>query len=121
MSAKKGYPTIDVKRTGLNLKRICKERQISISELQSYLGLACPQTVYRWFSGQAVPSLDHLYALSSLLKLPMEKLLVKERLTGQNSVYVLMKEQQIIKNWEFIMRMTNYQKRRRGILQEIQK
>lgn len=113
MDKKENYPTIDVKRTGLNLKRICQENHLSIAVLQNYLGLSCPQTVYRWFSGHAVPSLDHLYALSHLLKLPIEKLLVKERLLGRNCVYILVRETMLVKNWEFIMRMMNYQSKQK--------
>jgi len=117
MLGKKGYPTIDVKRTGLNLKRICQERKLSVLELQRYLGLACPQTIYRWFSGQAIPSLDHLFALSSLLKLPMEKLLVKEQLFGENLIIVKMNEQEIIINWLFFMRLKSYYGKRQTIPQ----
>ena len=103
------YPTIDMKRTGWNLKRICEDRHISVTELQHFLGLSCPQSIYRWFSGQAVPSVDHLFALASLFKLPMEKLLVKKLFLEKNSLYFFMTEQPLVKNWEFIMRMMNYQ------------
>ena len=78
MLEKKEYPVIDMKRTGLNLKRICEERHLSVAELQSFLGLSCPQTVYRWFSGQTIPNIDNLFALGNLLNLPIEKLLVRE-------------------------------------------
>lgn len=50
------YPIIDIKRTGWNLKRICKERNISAVKLQTFLGLSCPQTVYHWFSGKTILS-----------------------------------------------------------------
>jgi len=111
MLKEKGYPTIDVKRTGLNLKRLCKENSLSVALLQDYLGLACPQTIYRWFSGQALPSLDHLFALSYLLDLPIEKILVKELLFKTGSMVVMVHEPQIIKNWEFIMRAMDYRKK----------
>ena len=112
------YPVIDMKRTGQNLKRICEERRISVMELQSFLGLSCPQTVYHWFSGQAVPSVDNLFALANLLEVPMEKILVKRLFAGKNSFYFLMTEQPWMKGWEFIMRMMNYQSKNRVIMQQ---
>lgn len=117
MMGKMEYPTIDMKRTGQNLKRIFDERQISVGELQSFLGLSCPQTVYHWFSGQAVPSVDNLFALSNLLKIPMEKLLVKRLFSGKNCLYFLMIEQPLVKEWEFIMRMMNYRSRSQHMMQ----
>ncbi len=113
MLEKKEYPVIDMKRTGLNLKRICEERHLSVAELQSFLGLSCPQTVYRWFSGQTIPNIDNLFALGNLLNLPIEKLLVRELFSKKNSLYIWIIDQSLIRNWEFIMRMLNYQNRKR--------
>jgi len=41
-------------------------------DIQTYLGLSCVQTVYRWLDGTNIPSVDNLYALSSLLHVDME-------------------------------------------------
>ena len=35
-----------------------------------------PQSVYRWLSGTTLPSVDHLLALSFLLKIKIEDILV---------------------------------------------
>lgn len=110
------YPIIDIKRTGFNLKRICEDRKISAVELQNFLGLSCPQTVYRWFSGQAIPSVDNLFALGKLLELPIEKLLVRKLFLNKNSLYILMTEATVVKGWEFTMRILCYQNRRREII-----
>ena len=40
------------------------------------LHLSYPQSIYRWFKGIILPSVDHLYVLSRLLKIHMEDLLV---------------------------------------------
>lgn len=48
----------------------------SVKEIQEFLHLSCPQPVYRWFKGQILPSLDHLYVLSRLLGVHMEELIV---------------------------------------------
>lgn len=44
--------------------------------IQEYLNLSCPQPIYRWFKGQNLPTVEKLYALSILLGVHMEELLV---------------------------------------------
>ena len=72
------YQNIDMRLTGLWLKRCTTQKGYSAKELQHYLHLSCPQPVYRWFKGQVLPSVNHLYCLSKLLELHMEALLVPE-------------------------------------------
>lgn len=73
------YPVIDVQETGRQLKRECDRRHVSPRELQEFLGLAALQSVYGWFQGRALPSLDNFYALSCYLGMRMEELLVPRR------------------------------------------
>lgn len=75
MTTYDSYSNIDLVKTGRRLKWLVKRRRYSVRELQALLHLACPQPVYRWFKGQAMPSVDHLYALSRLLCVHMEDLL----------------------------------------------
>lgn len=104
------YPTIDMVRTGRNLKKICEEKNISILMLQDYLGFACPQSIYRWFYGKALPSVDNLFALSHLFEMPMEKLLIKEQLVEADSFFFVCKENKIINQWNTNRRMLHYKK-----------
>lgn len=47
-----------------------------VKYIQEYLNLSCPQPIYRWFKGQNLPTVEKLYALSILLGVHMEELLV---------------------------------------------
>ncbi len=78
------YPNIDIIKTGLCLKRHIKQAGYTVKQIQEYLHLSCPQPVYRWFKGQTLPSIDHLYALSKLLRMSMDELIV-----AQNQALVL--------------------------------
>lgn len=73
------YPDIDVMKTGINLKERIRSAGYSVKEIQQYLHLSCPQPVYRWFKGKALPSVDHFYALSRLLNVHMEELIVPKQ------------------------------------------
>lgn len=70
------YPNIDLKLTGKNIKRLISESKYSVKQIQEYLHLSCPQPIYRWFQGKMLPSIDHAYALSQLLRVHMEELLI---------------------------------------------
>lgn len=72
------YPNIDMQRTGALLKKKVEEAGYTVRELQEKLRLSCPQPIYRWFKGKVLPSINHLYALSQLLHVHMEELLVPE-------------------------------------------
>ena len=47
-----------------------------VKYIQEYLNLSCPQLIYRWFKGQNLPTVEKFYALSILLGVHMEELLV---------------------------------------------
>lgn len=78
MKEKGTYSNIDMKKTGLRLKRLVSEAGYTVKDLQNYLQLSCPQPIYRWYKGQILPSVDHLLMLSELLNVHMEDLLVKK-------------------------------------------
>ena len=70
------FPVIDIKETGKNLKAMCRQANLSAQQIQQQLCLSCPQTVYKWFSGENIPSIENLFALSLLLGVTMEEIIV---------------------------------------------
>lgn len=69
------YPVIDMKLTGRRIKEVCRARGISVKSVQEYMNFSSVQSVYDWFHGKSLPSLDNFYALSRLLGMPMEDLI----------------------------------------------
>lgn len=72
---KKPNVTLDLELSGEKLHTAIKESGYSVKELQYMLYLECPNPIYRWMRGKALPSIDHLYRLSLILNVPMEDLL----------------------------------------------
>jgi len=70
------YPVIDLKKTGKNIRTLREERNLTVNDVMRYLNLDYPQAVYRWQEGKALPTVDHLLALSMLLEVRMEDILV---------------------------------------------
>ena len=54
-------------------------RGITVQDVKVHLSLGCVQSVYHWLDGQSLPTLDNLYALSELLQVPMDMLVVGTR------------------------------------------
>ena len=72
------YPVIDLKATGQNLRRLWREKCYRVVDLQTYLGMEYPQAIYNWQSGRNLPSIDHLYAISKLLQVTVNDILVEQ-------------------------------------------
>lgn len=66
---------IDMKKTGTKIKALCKLRHITVKDIQRELCISAHQSVYDWFSGKTLPSLDNMYRLSKLLNVHMEDML----------------------------------------------
>lgn len=66
---------IDMKKTGAKIKALCKERNITVKDIQKELYIGAFQSVYDWFSGKTLPSVDNLYRLSKLLNVRMEDMI----------------------------------------------
>lgn len=75
------YQPIDQIKTGARIKKMLKTARYEVKDIQKYLHLSCPQSIYRWFKGKILPSVEHLCALSRLLNVHMEDMLV---LQGQS-------------------------------------
>ena len=73
----KAYPTIDPEATGRQIARLRKERGLTVRDMQDWFGFDAPQAIYKWQKGQTLPSVDNLYALSVLLEVPMNAILVQ--------------------------------------------
>lgn len=70
------YQPIDLIATGKRLKELAEKAGLSVRKIQYCLQLAYPQPIYRWYRGEILPSINHLYMLSLLLDVHMEDLLV---------------------------------------------
>lgn len=75
----KKYPRIDVRRTGQRIKQIMKSCGLTTRDIQEYLDLISIQSIYHWFDGRNLPSLDNLYALSELFHVPVDEMLCGNR------------------------------------------
>ncbi len=72
------YPVIDQVLTGANITKCRKNKQYSIQQVASFMGSESPVAVYKWERGGALPTVDHLYALSKLLDVSMDYIIIEQ-------------------------------------------
>ena len=76
-----------------------------VKYIQTYLQLSCPQSIYRWYKGKALPSLEHLSALSKLLHVHMEELLVFQGETPLADIISVVKAPKIKRMLTYVMHL----------------
>ena len=70
------FPVIDLVATGSNIQRLRQEHGLTVRDLQRYFGFEEPRAIYKWQKGETLPTVDNLYALGILLKIPIDSILV---------------------------------------------
>lgn len=60
-----------------------RRKELSVKDIQQYLGLGSVQSVYHWLNGISIPTIDNLYALSELFQV-----LIDDMICGSRKKYV---------------------------------
>ncbi len=71
-------PVIDMVRTGQNIARLRKQAGLSVRDLQDVFGFATPQAIYKWQQGVALPTIDNLVVLATVLQVRLDDILVTD-------------------------------------------
>lgn len=71
-------PTINMIETGKNIKTIMKLNNIKIVQVQQILGFNTSQAIYKWFRGEAMPTIDNMVVLAATLNTTIDNLIVTE-------------------------------------------
>lgn len=79
------FPVIDLAATGKNIVSLRCKRGLTVHDLQEFFGFEKPQAIYKWQHGDSLPSVDNLFALSVLLGVSMDDILVRKPTAYQAS------------------------------------
>ena len=69
-------PVLDLTATGAKIKTVMKDKGITARELQIIMDFPYVQTIYNWFAGKNMPTIDNLVVLAKILAVPMDDLVV---------------------------------------------
>ena len=89
----KQIPTIDKVKTGKQIRHLMDSLGLTVMDVQKYMGLATQQAVYHWLNGRSLPSIDNVYALSELFRVPIDKIFfgIRGYQSEQRSIYYRLK------------------------------
>ncbi len=69
-------PVLDLDATGAKIKTLMKQRGISPRQMQLILNFPYVQTIYNWFAGKNMPTIDNLVVLAQVLGVAMDDIIV---------------------------------------------
>lgn len=70
---------VDMEATAEKITDLQHEAGLTARELSRLLGFTTPQSIYRWRTGQNVPSLDNLIIMSELFGVKIDDMLVRKK------------------------------------------
>lgn len=68
--------TIDMVATGANIKRIMKDNHVKVVEMQRIMGFNTPQAIYKWFRGDAMPTIDNIVIIASTFGIKIDDIII---------------------------------------------
>ncbi len=69
-------PVLDLEATGAKIKTIMKLKGVTPRQLQLIMNFPFVQTIYNWFAGKNMPTLDNLVVLAQILGVTMDDIVV---------------------------------------------
>ena len=69
-------PVLDLEATGTKIKTIMKQKGVTPRRLQLIMDFPYVQTIYNWFAGKNMPTLDNLVVLAQVLGVTMDYIVV---------------------------------------------
>ena len=83
------FPQVDIVATGWKIKMIMDAKGLSVKDVQKYLKLSSPQSIYHWIEGRNMPTIDNLYALSELFDMSIDSMIVGNRRIKQSKSEII--------------------------------
>ena len=69
-------PVLDLEATGTKIKTTMKLKGVTPRQLQLIMDFPYVQTIYNWFAGKNMPTLDNLVVLAQILGVTMDDIVV---------------------------------------------
>ena len=69
-------PVIDRVGTGKKITQLRTEAGLTVRDLQEIFGFGTPQAIYKWQQGTAMPTLDNLILLATVLNAQLDDIIV---------------------------------------------
>ena len=81
----KEFPILDTSATGARIRELRKKNKLTVEQVRDFLGLESTQAIYKWQRGESMPTIDNLYALSTLFETSVDGILRGSREEDERS------------------------------------
>lgn len=81
----KEFPILDTTATGERIRELRKNNKLTVEQVRDFLGLESTQAIYKWQRGESMPTIDNLYALSTLFETSVDNILRGSREEDERS------------------------------------
>ena len=71
--------TINIKETGIHLKKVIEQYGYTVKEIKELLGLSTTNAIYKWLKGENLPTVDNLVILADTFNVTVDELLIIEK------------------------------------------
>ena len=62
--------------TGANIKAMVKKNKMKITDVQDIFGFNTPQAIFKWFRGDAMPTIDNMVILAAVFNTTIDNIIV---------------------------------------------
>ncbi len=68
--------TIDTIATGANIRAMVKAKGIKIADMADIFGFNTPQAIFKWFRGDAMPTIDNIVIMADIFGVKIDDIIV---------------------------------------------
>lgn len=79
------FPVLDPVATGARIRELRNANRLTVDDVREFLGLESTQAIYKWQRGESLPTIDNLYALSTLFETSVDDILIGSREEDERS------------------------------------
>ena len=69
-------PVIDMRATGMNIKKMIKAKGFKIADVQNRCGFTTPQAIFKWMRGDAMPTIDNFIIIADMFGVTIDQIIV---------------------------------------------
>lgn len=69
-------PIINMQATGQNIKRMMKDRGMTVKDVQEIFGFTTTQAIYKWIWGKTLPSIDNMVVIAKIFNVKIDDIII---------------------------------------------
>ena len=72
-------PIVNMKATGAKIKAIMTAANMHVADIQEACGFNTPQAIFKWFRGDAMPTIDNMVIIADIFGVTVNDIIVIDR------------------------------------------